>query len=758
MPLPRVPPLGLLLPHSEKSVGEGGGLDARGSARHHVPKQQLDLQQPASDVDEITYQSCFEAHGFSVTFCVRQRPGRAASPARCELVVFCRATADASRGAPVPADAAAGEMQAPPRLLWDAEGSVGFAWQPPEWLPRTEGSHEKDQARRCVVTTFTAVPHEQDAWSVTLAWPTCRRSRAGAPGSSGSLLPRSLSAAVELADGLMLSAPSPKGGPGCVRIPLRSEADSSDGLRWPLVAVGTQGPPRSLELQEARQELGKQRAALRRLEADRGECVRRSRELEQWMSRQPSPELLCQMQSRLQGEGALRRRCQGELVEHCDRAFVFCMPGEGVEEPQSLSTLSAPSLMDHRFFRATERLSRTEMYAATAQQSFDFDFVFEADGSADAIWAELGPAVGAALKQTGGHVAVIFCGQSASRRCHATPAYALHLELLRLLVERVLRHMDTTVGDDPQAARDADDQLNIALSAVTAEEGIATGAPGERLQLHDLLCHLPGVDGSCSVGCAEAFQVLSLGREGCIEEILRVHERIGASDVQSRGGHRVMTVCADRRDSDTGELVDAARLSVIDVDAPSAGSRSTGAAATDERLLADTLESLGLAAQRCAEGTCLAPRPEGMALGQARTMVVAHALCQERDPTESLVALRLASLAAGGVSTSTGASKQEAQQETLPRRQVSKMLEENARLRAELNESRGATGSQRLSPRGGAEAYSTSPRRDRGAGKAAAALRRTPSRTTPRGLCSKENLTPSPFGRKVGAITAVVSK
>eukprot|EP00927_Polykrikos_kofoidii_P071801 TRINITY_DN68010_c0_g1_i1.p1 TRINITY_DN68010_c0_g1~~TRINITY_DN68010_c0_g1_i1.p1 ORF type:complete len:401 (-),score=63.62 TRINITY_DN68010_c0_g1_i1:47-1090(-) len=264
-----------------------------------------------SEQYEVTYCEHFEtgeASSTSVFFCVKRWKESPKWHGKYELLVEC----ELPHCDTLPLDPAIGPR---PALIWDVWGSSSLAWSSP-WLPSTETSHEEDWGRRCVVTRFgpTTVPCQ---WRATLTWPY----DPAAPAFRQA--PQRLAVKILTPDGRRLGHPVNS---RCFQIPLREEPSPHDfpalpGLfpadsSWAATSSESDGQcRRSAELQEAMNELERQRALCLSAEAAVRSWDDHLREIEQMVAQRPETKVISTLQLQLGEEVSLRERCQAELAE-----------------------------------------------------------------------------------------------------------------------------------------------------------------------------------------------------------------------------------------------------------------------------------------------------------------------------------------------------------------------------------------------------------------------------------------------------------
>lgn len=621
----------------------------------------------------VTYWETFTVDGGTVTFCVRHWPATLPWPARYELSVYCSfGTSSSGLGLN---EAATGLRR--PTLLWDIDGSVPFSWTPPAPLPATEGLQQVDFVRKCVVTQFQVAPR---GWKLTLMWLAPSQGPAQP-------VPSRVSALVMTHDGRRIAHPATGksfqipllglGSPGPGPDVLRPGGSSQALLDVRAFATAVSGAPSQSHGQSqeefaeaARRDLERQRLQQQQCEAILAERGREAIELERQVSELPSVEVLSEIKSLLVEETAHRQRCQNELLELRGWPRVFCELQPGVEQ------VGACGLT---------RRSRSEVSVPSLRQSFDFDFVLEpsSSGSGDELWTEARPVLDSALRSP------------SSYACFILAAAGSGAQGQRALAARMVDHLFESV-----VSKAGEGTVEAALAMIEMGPDnsgfynlLQDAQPMERCVAPKLV--EDSLEGSLAV---HELSILSLRTR---EEVLAA-QNDGATRRSKWRGHSILSICVQRHDSVSGELLQAARLVIVEMGSlpesvgPFAAvlSASEHGPATSSRSSSGCgkqLLAVARVTQACIDRTFEACNGGGrpatiapVAPLQAKMVIIASVSTQLRNLEDSLPVLQLA--AASSVLQERPPSKPDDDS----RKKMSKLLQENQRLRAELAE-RGRT-------------------------------------------------------------------
>jgi len=667
---------------------------------------------------DVSYWESFRVGaGGSITFCVRHWPAMASQPARYEFsAVFAAAVPGFRR----------------PALLWDVEGSPSFRWAPPQHLPATEGAQQADHSLKCMVTQFVAGSKRD--WRLKLMW-LYRSSSTG-----NSMVPSKLSVQIQTSEGCRIAHPV---NGRSFQVPLRSELDAGDGLRFELRAPVSTGRNSggSPELEEVRNELERRRTAAQQQEAPLGQRDREASELEPESALRPSPEQLAELAVRREEEAAHRRHCQAELLELRGRPRVFCLvkgtaitPAGGdrgggrpicslaasannevLKEEEEETSSRQPWLLRH---------SRTEVLVPSRRERFDFDLVPPPGVSTEELWDEVRPVLEASLLRPAGavpsHVCVLLCGEVYARRTPASDLGVRQRALTAMMVEFLFRHFVEAADPNGSAiastARGHDRSREHSTIAMSMGEVRQDG-------LHDLLLSTPATQGAAGGTVAplvlstpattdDAAPILPVDVRDLLvlsprtqEEVLCAYDRA----VAVRGcGHCFVSLCAARSSGGVARLViidhggtedglhcagAAAAMATVAVAGPGKGSRDGANAAAAARSLPRLLRSAQACVDRTSEacGSAATGTSSSAAGGivQGRTLLLAHVSPLERDMQESLSTLQLC---VGAASLQERVAPKLNDEGGQCRRQFARLLQENIRLRAELHERGGGSG------------------------------------------------------------------
>mmetsp|Transcript_30076 Transcript_30076/g.55055 ORF Transcript_30076/g.55055 Transcript_30076/m.55055 type:complete len:741 (-) Transcript_30076:57-2279(-) len=602
----------------------------------------------ASESYAVTYWESFAVDGGLVTFCVRHWPSApgcpASAPARYELSIRCRFN-DNHFPTSIPA------------LLWDVDGSTPFCWAPPRHLPATESSQQIDQTRKCVVSQF--LPGQPGTWKLSLLWPRTSQTLQMQLGKSG--VPRRLAVQIQMQDGLGLGhrIVHPTHGRS-FQIPLRPQLDASDGVRFELKVPSGDAAVWTPELEEAKRELERESAQHKKREAlllDR-ECEARKVEME--VSQLPTAEMANDLERKLSQEISQRRRCQADLMDMRGRPCSFCfIRGVGESSP------------------AVTRRSRTEVAVASGGQSFEFDYVAEAAIAIEEAWAEVVLVLDLALHHPGSNACVFLCG-ARSEQAGTRPEVA---DFQRALVARMVDHM-------LDSSAEAVNGQQPAVSCSASAAGVGQDSSSFLDLLHDT---------------ETVVQDLGVLSPCARDEVLAAHDKGAAS---SKCDFTVISICADRLDAHTKDAASAGRLTIVNLhsvpdcfsgsgaameaEASPTATSSSGTSATPTPTSRGSCASEGTGvkkdittaakvAQACLQRTCEASGSRDA--GQAKLLILTCVSQRNCDAAESLATLQTAASASRIQERSTAKAE-----ESQCRRQLARALQENSRLRSELNE------------------------------------------------------------------------
>lgn len=536
-----------------------------------------------------------------------------------------------------------------------------------------------------------------------MVWLSTMQSLSAQPSKSG--VPRKLAAQIQVQDSNGATHRISHPGHGrSFQIPLRPELDASDGLWFELRVPNGDASAWTLELEEARRELESQHVEHQKIEEDMLKRERNAAELEIHVSQLPTHQMVADLEGRLLQEATQRRRCQADLLDMRARPGSFCFI-QGADDANMSGCAGVA------------RRSRTEVSVPSCDQSFDFDFIAEPNIGIEEAWAEVVPMLDLALHHPASHACVFFCGQIGDP---TNPIYAT--ELSRFQHALITRMVDHIFEPNPE--------VNGGMQHPRVQVVASAGSLGqESCSFYDLLQNTE-----------TAVQDLCVQTPEASAEVLAAFDK-GLAHCGC--DFTVVSLCADRVDLRTQEPLNAARLSIVNIKSLPDNSHGHGAAndSVKDQTLASSRRLLASYPGIAVDGTILANPPSGAtfepeslpmatatstgssttggsspnvsdssgdakrhvaavakaaqaaleracegchcgnSVGQAKSLVVACVSQQSSKVPDSLAALQIAA-ATSSLQERVAPKAEESQ----CRRQLGRALQENARLRAELQE------------------------------------------------------------------------